>query len=639
MIDDFDQLSIVPVDPAERPNWLARMRRWREDSRAGLNYDGKRYSAPATAWTTETFVCGLVMLWEEDFYDPTARSFTVDHYLDKAEAAFGGYDALILWHAYPLIGFDERNQFDFYRDIPGGIGALTAIIDRLHARGVRAILDYNPWDTGTRTEAKADELALVEMVRTVGADGIFLDTLANASQPLRSALVASSLETVLQSEAFVPLEDVADHLISWAQWPANLDRRLVLRNKWFEPRQMQHIVRRWHDDHRDELHAAWLNGTGIVVWENVFGSWFAWNTADRQTLADMRPLQRLLAKHFAQGDWKPFVSTGHGAIDASSWQLEELWAFTIVNRSSSDCSFELSGLGLGRGVTVFDAIARKTIPAETPSLEIPAHGIACLLVAEDPEALADCALALDAFGAPRRVSPPQVEGDNTVRPAPAIWQSILPEKMALVAGGRRTIECKFQLRECGAYHRAPLLNIAYPDFNQDIVEKCSVTIGDLGFDWATVTNGQYQRFVNQTAYAPADPDYFLAHWIDGAPAPAEVDDPVVFVNLDDARAFAAWSGRRLPTEHEWQIAMTESSVGYGLRRVWEWTESEQSDGHTRFCILKGGATEKGHRSGWYAESGPLGPERSAKFILFAPGLDRCSTVGFRCVVDLARSQR
>ncbi len=34
---------------------------------------------------------------------------------------------------------------------------------------------------------------------------------------------------------------------------------------------MQHILRRWHEDHREELHVSWLNGAGIVYWEIFSG--------------------------------------------------------------------------------------------------------------------------------------------------------------------------------------------------------------------------------------------------------------------------------------------------------------------------------------------------------------------------------
>jgi len=69
--------------------------------------------------------------------------------------------------------------------------------------------------------------------------------------------------------------------------------------------------------------------------------------------------------------------------------------------------------------------------------------------------------------------------------------------------------------------------------------------------------------------------------------------------------------------------------------VWEWTESERDDGHTRFCILRGGSWFKAEGSGWYVPGGPQPCTSHAKFLLLWPGLDRCSTIGFRCVRDRA----
>jgi formylglycine-generating enzyme required for sulfatase activity len=68
--------------------------------------------------------------------------------------------------------------------------------------------------------------------------------------------------------------------------------------------------------------------------------------------------------------------------------------------------------------------------------------------------------------------------------------------------------------------------------------------------------------------------------------------------------------------------------------VWELTESEYSDGRTRFCILKGGSFYKAHGSDWYFDGGILPVNFFAKQLLMYPGLDRCATVGFRCAVDL-----
>jgi len=63
-----------------------------------------------------------------------------------------------------------------------------------------------------------------------------------------------------------------------------------------------------------------------------------------------------------------------------------------------------------------------------------------------------------------------------------------------------------------------------------------------------VTNLRYAAFVKATgARAPFD-------WINGQPAPAQLNLPVRFVNRNDARAFARWAGQRLPTSAEWEKA-------------------------------------------------------------------------------------
>jgi len=630
VIDFTEELSVAPTVAAEHAGWIRAIRRWRDAARTSLGYGGKRYALPESTWTQSAFVCGLVMLWEEAFFDPSSGEFLVEDFLDVAEREYGGLDALILWHAYPRIGFDDRNQFDFYRGIPGGLDALADIVGRLHRRGVRAVLDYNPWDTDTRPEGAPDEEALAKLVKRTGADAIFLDTLARAEGTLLTALDAVSPGIALQSELDVPLDQVANHALSWVQWPKNLDQHVLLRNKWFEPRQMQHLVRRWHESHRDELLTAWINGTGVVVWENVFGSWYPWSLEDKALLGTMRRVQRPAARFFSDGDWNPYVPTSHGGLSASSWHLNDIFLWTFANRSDASLSEPLSA-----GSHWVDLLSGRELDGLMPSIEVPGGGIACAInfAGDSADAahqlIEEVRRVASPTPSPRQPAPPPARVSvlqATAKSSPDGWHA--------VSAGDYTCTSTFRLRECGDYERARLEDSVEPDFSPDVAVERNIHFEEFALAPTPVSNEEYDEFLRDSGYRPADSQNFLRSWIGGTP-----DDPtapVTWVDLTDARAYCRWAGTRLPTEDEWQVAMAEATVSYGSRRVWEWTESEYTDGHTRFAILKGGSDLAAANSHWYAERGPLAPDRSAKFLLFHPGLDRSSVIGFRCAITILR---
>lgn len=62
-----------------------------------------------------------------------------------------------------------------------------------------------------------------------------------------------------------------------------------------------------------------------------------------------------------------------------------------------------------------------------------------------------------------------------------------------------------------------------------------------------VTNSQFARFVEATGYVPE------GAWRTYA-GPGRDNHPVTSVTWNDAAAYAAWAGKRLPTEHEWEAA-------------------------------------------------------------------------------------
>jgi formylglycine-generating enzyme required for sulfatase activity len=684
---DFDAALIhAPDDPQRWPAFRTALARWREEARRRLKYDDSLYGSREFTWTQRCYACGFLMLCDEAFYDPCAGRYRVDGFLDEAEREFGGLDAIILWHAYPRIGLDDRNQFDFYRDSPGGFRGLRELNGRFHARGVRVFVDYNPWDVGTRREGKSDIEALGELLGATDADGVFLDTLDKAAEGLRRRLDQVRPGLALESEAALPLEHVCDHHLSWAQWLDDSTVPGILRNRWFERRHMLHQIARWDRDHTAELHTACLNGVGMLVWENVFGSWVGWSKRDKSILRALLPIQRRFAKLLTSEDWMPLYPTETANVYASQWRNGEgLRLWTLVNRSTE----LIEGILLKvptEGRRFYDLIHGVTADARHTSGEtllagrIPPRGIGAFVAGEE------CTLGEDFAGflAEQAKTAQRADWDARfpartaeLRPPGStrrVKRTELPDGMIAIPGAQLRMKTVFRVRECGFYEAQDdaFARARYPRLHHQRTVQRGVTLAPYAINETPVTNAQFAAFLTASGYRPRYTENFLRHWNGATTPPSDLaEHPVVYVDLDDARAYARWLGSRLPTEPEWQYAAqgsdgraypwgAEFSSGacnggqaggttpvrtfpagaspFGCLdmcgNVWEWTESERSDGRTRFAVLKGGSFYRATGSDWYMDGGPQGCEFAAKMLLFWPGLDRCATVGFRCALDL-----
>jgi len=188
-------------------------------------------------------------------------------------------------------------------------------------------------------------------------------------------------------------------------------------------------------------------------------------------------------------------------------------------------------------------------------------------------------------------------------------------------------------------------------------------------DTYPVTNLEFGTFLRRARYVPGDTVNFLRTWVHGSPPKGEENHPVVWVSLEDARAYARWSGKRLPTGIEWQYAAqgtdgrkypwgnsfdsTRCNNGLGhttavdrfpsgkspfgvcdmVGNVWQLTNDVYDNGSYYFVTMRGGSFYTPTSSAWYVQGGPWQVDRHQMLLMLSPGFDRSATVGFRCVKD------
>jgi formylglycine-generating enzyme len=621
-LDDAKILA-APDDPASWPRWREQLRRWREEAAGRVPVR----AAPGSDWARSCYSVRLLWLWDELLYDHAAGRFTAERFLAETEREYGGHDAVVLWHAYPVIGLDPRNQWDFYREVPG----LRELVGELQRQGLRVFLDYNPWDVGTRRTGRPDPVELTALVSDVDADGVFLDTLKEGDPELVGALRGLGRPVALEGESRLPLAAMGEHALSWAQWFADSPVPGVLRAHWFDRRHMLHATRRWNRDHREELQSAWVNGCGMLVWDVVFGVWVGWNARDRATLRAMVRVQRAYSDVLVGGEWTPLAGSAEAAgagVYGSRFALGPVTLWTLVNRGPADWRGDpLDGAAEGRW---FDAVAGRELTGGRV-VTVPAGGVAALVRVEagqpprtDPAEPAQPAGSSADVTFPAR-SPVRV-------PAPPAPVAAVPDGAAAVRPGPRRLTVRHRRRETGQHGEAPWIEAwkpLPPDLHSVTESTVDVHIGRIAVDRREVTRAQYAEFLRAGGYRPVVAHRFLAG-TDATP-----DGPVTYVELADARAYAAWRGGRLPTAAEWQAAAEDGVLGRRHPLVWNWTADEFSDGRTRYAHLKGGSWFRATGSDWYVDGGEQAPDWELKLLLPGGGLARSECVGFRCAYDLA----
>ena len=675
------QNVLQPVcSPDTHGHWLKDLEHWRTERRIRVAFDPSRYELPALEWTQSSFIQPQMMVQDRYLYDPLAGRYTVDRYVDDLEQRYGGIDAVLVWATYPNMGIDDRNQLQMVESLPGGIDGVRQMVADFHRRGVRVLFPMMMWDEGTHAPSQPWPQAIAALMKEIGADGINGDT--QDGVPLGFSLAAEAIGHPLafEPEQSPSDEDLSWDVMNWGQYNFPFIP-MVDRYKWLETRHMVNISDRWAQDKTDDLQYASFNGVGWESWENVWGIWNGINPRDAEATRRMATLERGVAQFLVSPDWEPLYPTLNYGVYASRWPLAQQTVWTIVNRSSYDVGGEQMQVPLTPGMRYFDLYHGVELKPAVEgsnavlSFSMEANGYGSILATPGEPSLAMTNLmqrmaAMTAKPLTAFSHEPVILQQHMVDIAPTKPAAEAPAGMVRIPGGTFYFKVDGVEIEGGA---DPGLDVEYPwEDSPRRFHEHTLQVTPFYIDKYPVTNAEFKQFLDATHYAPRDAINFLRGWKSGMFPQGWDNRPVTWVSLEDARAYAAWAGKRLPHEWEWQMAaqgtdgraypwgntwqaanMPAPDTGRTMRgpdpvdahpqgaspygvmdmtgNVWQWTD-EFADEHTRAAIVRGGEYYRPQGSIWYFPAAFRNNEHG-KLLLMAPGYDRSGGVGFRCVVD------
>ena len=609
-----------------------------------MGCDGAAYTMPALQWAQSSFIQPQMMVHDRYFYDPAARRYTVNRYLDDLERRYGGIDSVLIWHAYPNLGIDDRNQYDLFRDLPGGVEGVRQMVGDFHRRGVRVLFPEMMWDRGTRAEGVNDEEALTRELAEVGADGVNGDTLEGMPRSFFEAAKKHDHPIALEPELGVASEEMlAWNVMSWGEnWKSTFPP-MISRYKWLESRHMVNLVDRWAHDRKDDLQIAFFNGIGYVSWENIWGIWNGINPRDAETLRRIHAIYRATSSLLISPQWEPFTPTVQYGVFASKWPGANQTLWTLVNRNPYDIWGDQITVPFRKGALYYDLwhgselLAQSNGVTTTLAFRINAGDFGAVLETTEPLSPAQQALAESAGPWPDSQAAREILSQRIVN-------STKTELIAAPRSGMVLIPAAdFDFRVHGIEIEGQNddgVDVQYPwESSPRRYHSHTLHIDSFQIDKYPVTNADYKRFLDATHYHPPDDHNFLHDWKNGSYPQGWERKPVTWVSRDDAEAYAHWAGKRLPHEWEWQYAAQgvdgraypwgaewqpekapapdtgriiepaaevdahpAGASPFGVMdttgNVWQWTD-EYRDEHTRAAILRGGSHYQPQGSRWY----------------------------------------
>lgn len=583
-------------------------------------FDEILFQRPDLQWIKKAYVMHLMMGWDKSYYDSKAGKFTLPDFVSRGKNLYGGDDVVCLWPTWPTLGLDQRNQFDMYRELPGGLPALRQLADTLRAMGTKFFIAYNPWDESTRTEGHLQGLEY--LIKETSADGVVLDTKGESSKELQLAADKVKGGVIMYSEGMAVPKDMPG-IISGRVHNALYYPPLLNLNKLIKPDfSIFRVAEVYKEPIKREYATSFFNGYGTEI--NQFAPGHPdWEEEQYLFLGRTSMILRANNDNFLSNQLKPLIETSHDNVWVNEWPTDEKIIYTIFSLHPEGLQGPLFKVKPKAGFHFVDLwnheLVNPVFQGGEHWLPVDLESFSKKWLGTNNEGAVGCIAQLPNLLQVRREGSMlffEAQANSRVK----IWAGSpsYGKHFYQAEGAKGYIDL---LKEFGSYEGkivvqafdrddlldemiieissgSPILTSSVNKTNHPVKTPSGmVRIPSGNFTWKTthgdefirypsepdntafsmpafymdkypVTNRQFKAFLDDGEYWPADTSNFLKHW-SGMQIPSGMEDfPVVYISYEDAQAYAKWAGKRLPTELEWQYAAQTSA-----HNEWPWKQT------------------------------------------------------------------
>jgi iron(II)-dependent oxidoreductase len=586
-------------------------------------FDETLYQREDLKWIRKAYVMHLLMAWDKDFFDIRDGKFHLEEFVERGKKLYGGDDVICIWPTWPTLGIDQRNQFDLYRDLPGGLNAIRSVAENLRKHGVRFFIAYNPWDESTRNEGHLQGLA--QLIKATSADGVVLDTKGESSKELQTAADGVKAGVIMYSEGMAVPKDmpgiVSGRVHNALYYPPMLNLNKLIRPDFAIFR----VAEVFKEPIQREYATSFFNGYGTEI--NQFAPGHpGWEEEQYKFFGRTSRILREHSNIFSAGKLTPLISTKRDSVWVNKWEGSGKAIYTIFSlkpEGFEDVLFPLKSKDyvhfidlwnhedlqlVEKGERTYAKVRIEGFPlkdlgsnnegnigcigAFTPSLKIKIDGDKFSATCsgnsiikiwkgnpsydKEPAWVKNDDAGSFQFSISEKLG--RFEGKIVVQAFSE--EEVIDEQIAFIKPGTpKLISATTKTSSAanvGNMAKIPAGKFLFKGINGDEFipypkENLNHTyeIASFYLDKFPVTNREFKLFLDKSNYQSTDTSNFLKHWKNGAPKKGEENFPVVYVSYEDAQAFARWAGKRLPSEMEWQYAAQTSALN-----EWPWKQTK-----------------------------------------------------------------